>query len=138
MTPQIEAVLRKAAEKRHVAEMLVTNGAWDDAVSRAYYAAFHAVSALHLSQGNSFSSHAQSIGRFNRDFVRTGIFPGEFTAILTRLFEDRQSGDYDLGGLITEEEAKRDVGDAKRMLEAIEGYLRHGSALIDSDEEGQE
>ncbi len=35
-------------------EMLVTNGARDDAVSRADYAAFHAVSALHLSQGNSF------------------------------------------------------------------------------------
>ena len=138
MTPQIEAVLRKAAEKRRVAEMLVTNGAWDDAVSRAYDAAFHAVSALHLSQGNSFSSHAQSIGRFNKEFVRTGIFPSEFTAILTRLFEDRQSGDYDLAGLITEEEAKRDVGDANRMLKANDSYLRHGWVRIHIDEEGQE
>ncbi|WP_211354045.1 HEPN domain-containing protein [Thiohalocapsa marina] len=86
--------------------------------------AFHAISALHLSQGNAFSSHAQSIGRFNKDFVRTGIFPIEFTAILTRLFEDRQSGDYDLIGLVSAEDANRDVEDARRMLEAIERYFQ--------------
>jgi len=121
---QIDAVLHKAAEKLRVAEMLAANGAWDDAASRAYYAAFHAISALHLSQGNTFSSHAQSIGRFNKDFVRTGIFPIEFTAILTRLFEDRQSGDYDLSGLVSAEEANRNVKDARRMLEAIERYIQ--------------
>ena len=88
------------------------------------YSAFHAISALHLAQGKSFSSHAQSIGRFNKDFVQHGIFPREFTAVLTRLFEDRQSGDYDLSGIITEEEARLDVGDAKRILDAITTYLR--------------
>ncbi|WPL19392.1 HEPN domain protein [Thiorhodovibrio winogradskyi] len=123
MTPQIDAVLQKAAEKMRVADILVAASAWGDAASRAYYAAFHAISALHLSRGNSFSSHAQSIGQFNKDFVRTGVFPSEFTATLTRLFEDRQSGDYDLAGVITEEEAKRDVGDARRILEAIDRYL---------------
>lgn len=122
MTPHIESVLRKAVEKLRVAEMLVANGAWDDAVSRAYYAAFHAISALHLSQGQTFSSHAQSIGRFNKDFVRSGMFSKEFTAILTRLFEDRQSGDYDVSGLVTAEDAQRDVDDARRLLEAIDAY----------------
>ncbi|MBK1621010.1 DNA-binding protein [Lamprobacter modestohalophilus] len=127
MTPHIESVLRKAVEKLRVAEMLVANGAWDDAVSRAYYAAFHAISALHLSQGQTFSSHAQSIGRFNKDFVRSGMFSKEFTAILTRLFEDRQSGDYDVSGLVTAEDAQRDVDDARRLLEAIDAYLRTAS-----------
>ncbi|MEA3640876.1 MAG: HEPN domain-containing protein [Lamprobacter sp.] len=123
MTRQIDAVLAKAAEKLRVAEMLLENGAWDDAVSRAYYAAFHAISALHLSNGQAFSSHAHSIGRFNKDFVKTEIFPKEFTAILTRLFEDRQSGDYDLSGLVTAEDASRDIDDAKRLLKAIIDYL---------------
>jgi uncharacterized protein (UPF0332 family) len=124
VTHQIDAVLAKAAEKLSVAEMLLANDAWDDAVSRAYYAVFHAISALHLSNGQAFSSHAQSIGRFNKDFVKTGIFPKEFTAILSRLFEDRQSGDYDLSGLVTAEDARRDVDDAKRLLDAIIDYLR--------------
>lgn len=123
MTPQIDAVLAKAGEKLRVAEMLLANGAWDDAVSRAYYAAFHAISALHLSKGQVYSSHAQSIGRFNKDFVKTEISPKEFSAILTRLFEDRQSGDYDLSGLVTAEDARRDVEDAKRFLDAIIDYL---------------
>lgn len=107
--------------------MLVANGAWDDAGSRAYYAAFHAISALHPSQGQTFSSHAQSIGRFNKDFVRTGMFSKEFTAILTRLFEDRQSGGYDVSGLVTAEDAQRDVDDARRLLKAIDAYLRTAS-----------
>jgi uncharacterized protein (UPF0332 family) len=127
VTPEINAVLEKAAEKLRVAEILVAARAWDDAASRAYYAAFHAISALHLSRGNSFSSHAQSIGRFNKEFVRQGVFPSEFTATLTRLFEDRQSGDYDQAGVITEEEARRDAGDARRILDAIVSYLRSQS-----------
>lgn len=124
MTPEINAVLKKAAEKLRVANILIAASAWDDAASRAYYAAFHAISALHLSRGNAFSSHAQSIGRFNKDFVREGIFPAEFTAIITRLFEDRQSGDYDLAGVITEEEARRDASEARHILDAIDSYLR--------------
>lgn len=127
MRAEIDAVLQKAAEKLRVAEILVAAGAWEDAASRAYYAAFHAISALHLSRGNAFSSHAQVIGRFNKDFVRAGVFPSTFTATLTRLFEDRQSGDYDLVGVITEEEARNDVNEARRILQEINVYLRSAS-----------
>jgi uncharacterized protein (UPF0332 family) len=121
-------LLAKAGEKLRVAELLLGVNAWDDAASRAYYAAFHAVSALHLERGNAFSSHAQAIGRFNKDFVRSEIFPREFTAILTRLFEDRQSGDYDVAGAISEEEARRDVSDARTIVGAVTAYLEHGEA----------
>jgi len=38
---------------------VLTEGLPDDAASRAYYAAFHAMSALHLADGNAFSIHAQ-------------------------------------------------------------------------------
>jgi uncharacterized protein (UPF0332 family) len=43
-----------------------------------------------------YSSHAQLIGRFNRDFVTTGSFPQDFTRIPARLFEVRQTGDHDV------------------------------------------
>ena len=42
------------------------------AVSRAYYAAFHAVSAALLSRGETYSRHGQVLGAFNRAFVHTG------------------------------------------------------------------
>jgi uncharacterized protein (UPF0332 family) len=116
-------MLAKAEDKLKVARVLLHEGAWDDCASRAYYAAFHAVSALHLSQGNAFSSHSQVIGRFNKDFVRAGLFPGRFTRIITRLFEDRQSGDYDVIGCITEAEARQDLEDASELVGAVRLYL---------------
>ncbi|HYN78462.1 MAG TPA: HEPN domain-containing protein [Lamprocystis sp. (in: g-proteobacteria)] len=123
MKPEIRAVLDKAVDKLRVAQLLLGEGAGSDAVSRAYYAAFHAVSALHLSQGRSFSSHAQVIGQFNKDFVRTARFPQEFTRILARLFEDRQSGDYDVASAITADEARQDVADAEKIVDAVTIFL---------------
>lgn len=116
-------MLARAAKKLKVAELLLDNGAWDDAASRAYYTAFHGISALLLSRGKTFSRHAQLIGAFNRDFVKNHTFDREFTTLLTRLFEDRQSGDYDVISELTEQEARRDVADARRILDAIEVYL---------------
>jgi hypothetical protein len=126
LTAVIRSILEKAAAKLKAAQVLLGEAAWDDAVSRAYYAAFHAVSALHLSRDNTFSSHAQLIGRFNKDFVKTGLFPQDFTRTLARLFEDRQTGDYDVTGTMAEEEARKDVEDAKEIVTAVTAYL--GSA----------
>jgi uncharacterized protein (UPF0332 family) len=124
---QLEQLLQKAEEKLRVAELLLKEDAPSDAASRAYYAAFHAVTALHLSRGNAYTSHGQVIGRFNKDFVKTGILPGTFTRILTRLFEDRQSGDYDVADALSQEDAERDVADAREIVYVIRSYLAEDS-----------
>lgn len=116
-------MLAQAEEKLRAAGLLLEGGACGDAASRAYYAAFHAVSALLLSKGQTYSSHAQVLGMFNREFVHSGLFPDEFTTVLTRLFEDRQSGDYDLPPLLTEAEARQDIADARRVVDAARRYL---------------
>ena len=127
MKEDVLTLLEKARGKLRAAEHLLLAEAWDDVASRAYYAAFHAISALHLAQGNTFSSHAQTIGRFNRDFVHTDIFPRSFTEDLTRLFEDRQSGDYDLPGVISEDEARADLVSAEKIVNAVAAYLEQRS-----------
>jgi len=43
--------LEKAKDKLRVAEGLLRDKAYDDAVSRAYYAAFHAAQAVLLTEG---------------------------------------------------------------------------------------
>lgn len=123
MKEEIKAILAQAEEKLRAARLLLNGHAWGDASSRAYYAAFHAVSALLLSKGETYSSHAQVISRFNKEFVHTDIFPREFIAIVTRLFEDRQTGDYDFTVGVTESEAHQDVADAQRIVEAIQQFL---------------
>lgn len=95
-----------------------------DAASRAYYAAFHAVSAVLLSKGITLSSHSKVLGSFNKEFVHTGFFPHEFTTILTRLFEDRQMGDYDFTPGVTKEEANQDIEDAVKIVEEVKKFLK--------------
>lgn len=76
-----------------------------------------------ISRGLSFSSHAQTIGVFNREFVKTGVFPKEFSEIVQGLFEDRQTGDYDYDSLIDEQTARESLENAERINTEIEQYL---------------
>jgi uncharacterized protein (UPF0332 family) len=120
---EVKAMLTLAEEKLRAAGLLLEGGAWADAASRSYYAAFHAVSAALLSKGQAYSSHAQVLGSFNKAFIHPGTFPKEFTTLLTRLFEDRQTGDYDVLPGLTETEARQDVADARRIVEAVHRFL---------------
>ena len=81
------------------------------------------VRCLAALRGQAYSSHAQVLGAFNRDFVHAGTFPREFTVTLTRLFEDRQTGDYDPTTSLEQAEAERDVQDAERIVEAVASHL---------------
>lgn len=123
MKPEFETLLSHAREKLRAARLLLDGNAWPDAASRSYYASFHAVSAALLSLGETYSSHAQTLGAFNKRFVHTGIFPKEFTTLLTRMFEDRQTADYDSIDFLSKEEALQDVDDAEKIVEAISQFL---------------
>lgn len=61
----LKAMIHKAEEKLEVARKDFEMGYYGDATSRAYYAVFHAISAVLAKHGLTFSSHAQTIGTFN-------------------------------------------------------------------------
>jgi len=116
-------ILEKAESKLKTARIDFDNGQYDDAISRAYYAVFHAISAALLSRQLVFSSHSQVVGAFNKEFVKAGIVPKEFTAIIQRLFADRQTGDYDIIDVIDKETAAEGIRNAVTILSAIRSYL---------------
>jgi uncharacterized protein (UPF0332 family) len=116
---QCEALLQKAESKLKTAEIDCRSGQHDDAVSRAYYAVFHALSAALLKRGLVFSSHGQVIGAFNRELVKSGVFPLEFTTFVQALFDDRQAVDYDVESSVDEVTAREHIDHAVRILQAI-------------------
>jgi uncharacterized protein (UPF0332 family) len=73
MTPEQEALLKKARESVRAAKLLADNRLYDFAASRAYYAMFYVAEALLLSQGLSFSKHSAVIAAFGQRFVRPGM-----------------------------------------------------------------
>ena len=123
MKAEVAALLDLADEKLRAARVLLAADAPGDAASRAYYAAFHAVTAALLSIDHTYSSHGQVLGAFNRHFVHSGQLPRDFTTVLTRLYEDRQSGDYDFASGVGMDEAGQDVDDAQRIVSALREYL---------------
>jgi len=111
--------LGTARRKLDGARSALENGFFEDASSRAYYAAFHAATAALATRGFSYSSHGQVIGAFNREFVHSGTLPPDAFAKLQRLFADRQVGDYSASRTISRETAERGIKDAEWLIEAI-------------------
>jgi uncharacterized protein (UPF0332 family) len=110
-------MLAKAEQKLVSARTSLEAGHHDDAASRAYYGAFHALSAVLAQRGLSFSSHGQTLGAFNREIVKTGALPPEAFTKIQRLFQDRHTGDYDASRSLDEETARRAVADAAWLVD---------------------
>jgi uncharacterized protein (UPF0332 family) len=100
--------------------------------SRAYYAAFHAVTALFALRGQSFTKHAALRAAVHRDLVKPGTWSVELGKDFDTLVFLRETGDY--GGLtqLTEADAQKAVAAARRILEACQqlcpnlGHLAQG------------
>jgi len=134
-TPQaLRAMLRKARQKLAAARKDMEFGFFGEASSRAYYAAFHAVSAVLAHDGLAFSSHAQTLAAFNRQFVKTAVFPPDTFRKLQRLFEDRQVADYDWTRDVDKQTAQKDLDDAQWLVDTCVEYLEKtvGQSLRDS------
>ena len=99
----LDAMLAKADERLSTARRDLSASAFGDAAARAYYAVFHAISASLATRGLTFSSHSQTIGAFNREKLQ-------------RLFEDRQTADYDWHHHIEEAAAGAAVSDAESIV----------------------
>lgn len=119
----IKPMIEKAESKLKTALIDFENGQYDDSVSRSYYAIFHAISAALFSKGLSFSSHGQTIGAFNREFIKTGIFPREYMLAVQKLFDERQTGDYDIFSEIDRDTACECAEDARKLIDGIKKYL---------------
>lgn len=73
-----------------------------------------------LTKNLNFSSHNQTIGAFNREFVKSSIFPKDYTAILQGLFEDRQASNYDAITTFTSDVTLEAILNAEMILNNIE------------------
>lgn len=125
----LRAMLEKADGKLAAAREAMRDGFFGEAASCSYYAAFHAASAVLAQRGLAFSSHAQVMGAFNREFVKTAILPAETTRRIQRLFEDRQTADYDWKIRIDEATASADVTDAECLVATCREYLARIATL---------
>jgi len=123
LTPEQEALLRKAKRSVEAARTLLENLHPDFAVARAYYAMFYTAEAALLGRGLSFSKHSAVHAAFGREFVRNGDVPVEFHRMLLDAARYRAVGDYDALADISVEDATRMTEAANRFIETLKATL---------------
>ena len=94
LSNEVMASLSRAEALLQAAKLLRESDLLDDSASRSYYTAFHAASALLLSQNLTFRSHAGALRSIGLNFVKTGKLDRVFGQNLNWLAEVREVGDY--------------------------------------------
>lgn len=106
-------------EAKAVAEL----GFWSLAGNRLYYAAFHMATALLLDKGIIAKTHSGVIHLIGSKFIMTGLLDKKYGRFFSRLFELRQSGDYDDMYDATEEEIAPYIAETEDFLAKMESLI---------------
>ena len=120
----INGYLQKAEKKLGVAEKLFKSDDYEDSVSRAYYAVFHAAQALLLSEGEKAETHKGVVTLFGLLFVKTGKFSKNLGKNLANLKDDRENSDYEVFSYMDKETANTALREAREFLKEAESYLK--------------
>jgi len=111
------------------AELLLRAGKLADAVSRAYYGAFHYARALLLTLGEEPVTHAGVERLLYRDLVRPGKLDPDVARLLSRLQKLRLDADYCAEFLFSPAGAAEEVAAARAFVEAARAIL-HGDGWL--------
>ena len=84
--------------------------------NRAYYSIFHAISAVHAVNGKAYKRHKDAIANFNKDYVKTLIFPREIGRKIGQAEEIRHASDYDDFYIADKEESEQQISVAEEFL----------------------
>ena len=108
--------IETAKSDLRTANMLLTQKEYRAANNRAYYAIFHAITAIHALDGNAYKRHKEVLAKFNKDYVRTEIFPKSFGRKIIEAEDIRHASDYDDFYIATREEAQEQIGTAEELI----------------------
>jgi uncharacterized protein (UPF0332 family) len=124
----VDLELDKAVRLLLVADNLHSSGFYEDAVSRAYYAAFHASCALLASIGRTVKTHEGLRGAVGEHFIRTGKLPARFSRYLALAAADRNEADYNCAAIYTVEDSEESIRSAREFVTSVQSFLRPSPA----------
>lgn len=119
----------KAEASLKAAELCFRAALWDDAVSRAYYAAYHMVQALLLTEGLEAKTHEGTHDLFYLHFVKPGRVPAHLAKVLAGLQRFREQADYSRVFRFTRDGAKEELDRAREVHQTITRLLEESGWL---------
>lgn len=114
--------IQTAKENVRSAKILFDAREYKGANNRAYYSVFHAINAIHALTGKAYKRHKDAIANFNKDYIKTGIFPREIGRKVGEAEEIRHASDYDDFYIASREETERQIAMAEEFIRLTESY----------------
>jgi uncharacterized protein (UPF0332 family) len=115
--------MARADEELRAAEHLLAHGFARIALTRAYFAAFHAVRALLYARGHEPRTHRGAISLFGQHFVKHGTYPAADGWLLSRLQRFREEADYSDAFVADPALARQELDAARDLVRRIAADL---------------
>ena len=106
------------------AKILMEAKEYKGANNRAYYGIYHAISAIHALDERAYKRHKDALANFNKDYVKTEIFPRSLGKRIAEAEEIRHASDYDDFYIATKEEAQEQIATAEELIQRVENYVK--------------
>jgi uncharacterized protein (UPF0332 family) len=91
--------------------------------SRAYYACFHAATAVFLAEGEAFRKHTGLMAAIDTTLVKSGRLPPECSSLMRGLYRSRLQSDYGDTAPTTKGDATAAVADAEQVVSMLRALL---------------
>jgi uncharacterized protein len=127
MNEFVEKLLMEASELLTDAEVLLKAERWNAAVSRSYYAMFHAARAALLQLNVETYTHQGVNTQFAKHYIKTGIFDKSLSFAFSKMLEMRMISDYEIGFNAKRQDAEYAYSEAGMFIDTIKKHLRNAS-----------
>jgi len=119
--------INKAKETFSEIDLLIQNRLWNTAINRLYYACYYAVIALLIDNKIETLTHTGTRQMFGLHFIKTGLVEKDIGKFYSRIFDLRQSGDYEDFIDFSEDQVIELLEPAKELINHIESMLETNS-----------
>ncbi len=121
----IDYRLGQAREAVCDAELLLDADRYRATANRLYYACFYAALAALLTKRLQYSKHSAVIAFFDKELIRSGLLPKEYSRTLHRAFNERQQDDY-------MPFVEMDAGEIKILFQNVQAFVNGINEYISS------
>ena len=115
--------LDKTAKTWEQMELQVKNGIWEMAANRLYYALFHAVSALLITDHHEVGTHRGAVNQFSLYYVKTAFFTKDDGRLYSNLQKLREDGDYNCYIDVEQKDVEGYIEPTRQLIERIRQYV---------------
>ena len=74
--------------------------------------------------GNAYKKHKDALANFNKEYVKTEVFPRNIGRRISEAAEIRHASDYDDFYIASMEETERQIISASELICLVESYCR--------------